>query len=422
MMHGFLRNFAVLLVVVACTKTVISQQLPQRVVANRAMAYDEKSSKKNNRTTFALKGDTLTVDKVEGEFMTVLNSKGNQAKVPKGYVTPLAKAQPIFTEMIDKKPKEGWLYVARAGAWEAAGEHEKAIADYNRAMQQGLKSPSVWINRGATHTAMREYDKAISDFTTAIQQGAQGTNALLNRGIARVTKGDYDAAIVDLDGVLKVEPKNVLALYQRGLARQRKKQWDQAITDFTAVLKHDKQHLSALSGRAYTLFLQGKHEAAVGAFTEVIKLNPEAGLAYNNRGFNRQVLGDYQGAVEDYAEAIRLSPKYALAFQNMAWLLSTCPEEAIRDGKRALKAARQACELREWKAPSDIKALAAAHAETRRFQRSRQATAEGHRDDRRRRPQRRGGDVEAVSGEAAVSVHPRGLSSPPAPGRPRPSQ
>jgi tetratricopeptide (TPR) repeat protein len=59
-----------------------------------------------------------------------------------------------------------------------------------------------------------------------------------------------------------------------------------------------------------------------------------------------------------------------LAYQNKAWLLATCPEEKIRDGKTAIAAAQKAGELREWKAITDIKSLAAAYAETGDFEKA----------------------------------------------------
>jgi membrane associated rhomboid family serine protease len=47
----------------------------------------------------------------------------------------------------------------------------------------------------------------------------------------------------------------------------------------------------------------------------------------------------------------------------LAWLFATCPDEHIRDGRRAVELARQACEDTEWEEPNYLDTLAAAYAE-----------------------------------------------------------
>jgi hypothetical protein len=47
--------------------------------------------------------------------------------------------------------------------------------------------------------------------------------------------------------------------------------------------------------------------------------------------------------------------------------LATCPQDDIRDGKRAVALATKACELSKWKDANDIDTLAAAHAEAGSF-------------------------------------------------------
>ena len=52
---------------------------------------------------------------------------------------------------------------------------------------------------------------------------------------------------------------------------------------------------------------------------------------------------------------------------DLAWIWATCPDAAIRNGARALEHARKACELTDWKKAHCLDALAAAHAESGRF-------------------------------------------------------
>ena len=45
---------------------------------------------------------------------------------------------------------------------------------------------------------------------------------------------------------------------------------------------------------------------------------------------------------------------------SVAWILTKCPDERIRDGKRAVESATKACELSGWKEPISLETLAAA--------------------------------------------------------------
>ena len=79
-------------------------------------------------------------------------------------------------------------------------------------------------------------------------------------------------------------------------------------------------------------------DRAIADFSEVIRRQPENAVAYNNRGYNRQLLAAYKEALTDFDKAIQLAPEYGLAYQNKAWLLATCADGGMRNGRQALTA------------------------------------------------------------------------------------
>jgi Flp pilus assembly protein TadD len=125
----------------------------------------------------------------------------------------------------------------------------------------------------------------------------------------------------------------------------------------------ESTNLSALITRGTAFAQMGDLVKACNDLDEVIRLNPENGVAYANRGLLRAWREDYASAVADCTKATELEPKLATAHNNLAWILATCPDDHIRDGQRALKHAKKACDLSAWNKWSSLGTLAAAYAE-----------------------------------------------------------
>jgi tetratricopeptide (TPR) repeat protein len=110
----------------------------------------------------------------------------------------------------------------------------------------------------------------------------------------------------------------------------------------------------------------GKYDEAVEAFSNVINSSTERGVlatTLTNRGLAESKRGEWQRAVEDLEDALQLQPKLASAHNNLAWLLSTCPVDALRNGEAALEHAKWACDAAGWNTPNCLGTLAAAYAE-----------------------------------------------------------
>ena len=78
--------------------------------------------------------------------------------------------------------------------------------------------------------------------------------------------------------------------------------------------------------------------------------------------------GNYRKALSDCEQALRLSPNNDRALNSIAWLRATAPEQALRNGKRAVSEANRACDLTKWKNRTYLATLAAAYAEAGDFE------------------------------------------------------
>src|SRR5262249_44896952 len=180
----------------------------------------------------------------------------------------------------------------------------------------GWRRPqSTYARRASAHAAKKDHERAIADHGQVIRLRTRDVAAYVSRGDAYANRKEYDKAITDYSEAIKLDPRNVGAYIARGVAHHHRKEYDQAIADNDAALRID----------------------------------PKEALALSNRGNASGGKGEYARAIRDNEEALRLDPKAASAHNYLAWLLASCPRDAVRDGKRALAHATRACELSGWK-------------------------------------------------------------------------
>ena len=306
------------------------------------------------------KGDLLTVLEDRGEKYVIQTFSGRKGIVSKTNAVLLAESSEIYSQLIAERPSEGRLYTLRASSWWALGDGAKALADFDKAIASGYDTAHAFASRGLFHASVGSLDKAIADFSVAIEKSTDDPTNYINRAAAHVSSGNFVAAITDYDSAIKLKPKNAAMYQQRAVAKKLAGMLDEAIQDFTFVLELEPKSVPALLGRGFVHYQQKANAKAIEDFTKVIELDPEDAIAYNNRGHNRQQIGLFQEALADYNQAVKLAPNYGLALQNLAWLLATVEDDKLRDTKRAIEAAKQACQLSEFKNVSDIAALAAA--------------------------------------------------------------
>jgi len=109
------------------------------------------------------------------------------------------------------------------------------------------------------------------------------------------------------------------------------------------------------------------HDAAIAAYSQAIEIDPKLVPAYFDRGSIYEKKGNHDKAVADLSKAIELDPNLAIAYNNLAWILATCSEASIRDGKKAVELATKACDLTHWQERASLDSLAAACAEVGDF-------------------------------------------------------
>jgi tetratricopeptide (TPR) repeat protein len=137
-----------------------------------------------------------------------------------------------------------------------------------------------------------------------------------------------------------------------------------------AALRIDPKLWPALYVRAQIFRSEGKYELAIQDCDEVLRQYAGCVEASLLRASVKARLGKYAEALKEFNYLISLHPRpvtLARALSGRAWFQATCSDPSFRNGKQAIKDAKAACSIMQWKDEDMIDTLAAAYAETGDF-------------------------------------------------------
>src|SRR4029078_29957 len=137
-----------------------------------------------------------------------------------------------------------------------------------------------------------------------------------------------------------------------------------------AALRIDPKLWPALYIRAQIFTKQGKYELAIQDCNEALRQYRGCVEASLLRAQYNMHLGKYAEASKEFNYLISLHPRpvtLARALSDRAWFQATCPDSSFRDGRQAVKDAKAACSIMQWKDENMSDKLAAAYAESGDF-------------------------------------------------------
>ncbi len=100
------------------------------------------------------------------------------------------------------------------------GQNQRAADDYTRALQYRDDAQGYW-RRAQAYQATGQLDPAIRDFDKAISLSPDSGMFIAERGLALNRKGDFDRAIADFDKAISLQANDSVVIQRprRGVAR-----------------------------------------------------------------------------------------------------------------------------------------------------------------------------------------------------------
>jgi len=251
---------------------------------------------------------------------------------------------------------------------------EEAKALLSEALQQ-RPTAELYRLRAVILQTEGKSDEALSDLSRALSLNSQDFASLLMRAEILMQKGEMKEAKADVKKALAIEPGSVQGIFMRSLVASDEGRLADAINDMLLLVSEVPENVGFAMQLANLYQLDERPRKAIEVISGVIEREPENWRALRTRADARLSVAEHAKAVEDYEKALAAEPDdpqgKSGVLNNLAWVLSTSPVEAVRNGERAVGLAEEAAELTDFAEPHILSTLAAAHAEAGDFEKAR---------------------------------------------------
>ena len=246
------------------------------------------------------------------------------------------------------------------------------------------KQTTYWRNSETlwTHTlaVTTDNDVALTNFGTLLMEHGQLDDALSYFQTALAVRSRSEHRHYNLSlALIHDSVGNVLA---------RKGRIDDAIVHLRQAIELRPDYPDAHYNLGTALFQKGDLDGAIAQWRTTLSIHPDDAGAHTSFGNALVQKGLLREAVDHYEKALQSDPDSILPLNNLAWVMSTGPDDSLRNNKIAVQLAAKANQLSKESNPVFIRTLAAAYAQAGQFENAietarralKQANAQGAHD------------------------------------------
>ena len=234
---------------------------------------------------------------------------------------PLEGIVAACSEIISRFNDYADAYSTRGWALRERNQPERALSDFNRALDLAPDTAATYSQRGLTYLRLKDVDHAIADYNKAIELSPRSAAFINDRGVAYMDLKDYKRAIVDFDKAIEIDPSYPLPFNNRARAHSLgAKDHARAIADLDRAIQLNPRYGLAFENRAFSQLDLKDLDKAIADFTKAIEFSPRSARAYNGRGVAYERKGNRALAIADYRRALDASQSYSAARENLTRL------------------------------------------------------------------------------------------------------
>ena len=212
----------------------------------------------------------------------------------------------------------------------AVGQHQEALATYDRVLALKPDSFMALYNRGAILAQLSRFEEAVDNYSQALrlQQNAVCFNS---RAIALAELGQLAAALDSCERAIVLQPNFGAALDTRGNVLRRLDRPLDAVASYQQALRALPRDFRIWYNRGVVLSELGRNHDALDSFDQAIAINNSHADAWAGRGAAQLKLERFADALASLDKALLLTPHNAEALHNRGvalWHLKR-PEDAL---------------------------------------------------------------------------------------------
>jgi tetratricopeptide (TPR) repeat protein len=253
-------------------------------------------------------------------------------------------------------------------AFDELGRPDEAVAEYEKALWFKPMQEQTHIFLGIALGKQKKYEAAITNYEAALRINPE--SAVTHNNLARIyhTQGRYDNAMQHYRAALEINPKLTLAHNNLGILLLQQNRLADGTLELREALRLNPTNSETQFNLAVALNQQEQWGEAAELLSRTVTSTSRDPKAHYEYARALAHTGKIRESMSEFATALLLQPDYPEALDGLAWILATDTQTANRNGAQAVAMAERACALTENKDAGKLKTLAAAYAETGRFE------------------------------------------------------
>ena len=243
----------------------------------------------------------------------------------------------------------------------------EAIVHWTESLHLNPEQAEVHNDIGLSFVQLGNLDEAVKHYNESIRLNPGNSYVYKNLGLVLASQNEFEQAVTNYRKSLDLDPNQPRLLNKLGTAMIHLKKPDQALESYNKSLKLKPEQPIIHKIVADIFFKQGKLDGAIAHYTEALRLKPEMPVVHNSLAEMYFQQGKIEQALVHWNEALRIKPDWVSVLNNLAWVKAAYENESFHDPDDAVRLARRACELIDYKEPGLLDTLSVAYAAAGRF-------------------------------------------------------
>jgi protein O-mannosyl-transferase len=223
----------------------------------------------------------------------------------------------LYTTSLKATPRSPVLLYNLGTAYSDAGDIERAIQYYRRAIGINPNYVSALVNLGNVLRARGEYSEAVGLYKRAISLDPKSPDPWINLGNVYGQEGWAKEAKSAYERAIALKPDDTQAIINLGVTYQRLGNLAAAKRQYETAISIDGTQPAVYCNLGALLVQEGNADAAIEQFTRAIQIDKSYAAAYFDLGVVYQQTGQNDLATRMYEKALEIKPDHEKARLNL---------------------------------------------------------------------------------------------------------